>query len=248
MMAPIGGVRPIHPELPWCVLTGRLALGGGGGTATFHWDTFGGMESFDYEEKNVSMSVGQLAIIPEAFFMPTRARHFIISASLPFGGGGGKMGRSRELTNGDFPAQPGGVEIGARVGNRTLSPGDRIFDGEKIGYRFWFLNLGLGYQWFFGAQQRTNLFLMSHFGPGRTQWTIDYHGDTRTSNTLSAWDFDISVGSWHRWSNNFVLGGSLDLWWMGYQGKAGDSDIVDTYMRGGLFTPRLSLIAGYAFK
>ncbi|MCZ7586553.1 MAG: hypothetical protein M5R36_26235 [Deltaproteobacteria bacterium] len=121
--------------LPWFVMTGRLAFGGGSGSATFDWESFNGLAS--HEEENVPVkNLGHGAIYPEAFFMPTKARRFIISASLPMGGGSGTMGQSDKLKSGDDV-------IGARTEQGVLEPGDRIFDGEDVSYNFIFLNLGL---------------------------------------------------------------------------------------------------------
>ncbi|MBZ0270694.1 hypothetical protein K8I61_01555 [bacterium] len=203
-------------KLPWFVMAGRLAFGGGGGSMNVEWEAYDGL--IDYDE-DVDFSAGQAALGAEAFFMPTRGRHFIISGSLLFVGGGGELGE-----------------------------GDRVFDGEAMSYSAWFLNLGLGYQWFFGAEERINLFLMSHLGPGQFQMTVDFPDEERTTEVLPAWDFDISAGTWYRFPSHFVLGGSLDFYSIGFGGDAGSEGAWDATIRdGGMGGARLNLIIGGSF-
>lgn len=175
--------------------------------------------TLNFEEAVEITGVSHTALIPEAFFMPTAGRGFTISASLPFGGGNG------------------------------TATSDNIFRDYDFAYRFVFLNLGLGYQFYFGAEKRANLALMSHLGFGRTQFTVDFPGDTATSKALGGGDFDISVGSWYRFRGGFTLGGSLDYWVITFSGDAGDEGpIATTVSNGGMGGARLNALIGYSFE
>jgi hypothetical protein len=206
------------PGRPWCVLAGRLAFGGGQGSFNGEWDF---MNNTKYYEEDVDMeSVSHSAFIPEVFFMPTQARQFIISASIPMGSGQGKL-------DSDF-----------------------VFQDDDFNYGFTFFNLGLGYQWFFGPLEKTNLMLMTHLGSGRFWMRIeptDDMRDERKTRAMKAWDFDLSIGSFHRFDNRFVFGATLDYWALGFNDQAGSEDYVNTYAKGGLAGMRLNLLAGYAF-
>jgi len=204
--------------VPWCVLAARPVLGGGRGSAEFHWEAFGGLS--DYDEEVDITGMGYLSIIPEAFFMPTSGRRFIISASLPIGGGTGTFEKTDD---------------------------GRVFDEEKFRYRTIFVNLGLGYQWYFGLEQRTNLFLMTHLGYGGYRFSVEYDDEDYTSDWLRSGYFDISVGSSYRFDNNLVLGGSLDLSGFSFTGEAGEEDFIDVDVDGGASFIRLNFLIGYAF-
>lgn len=207
-------------EPPWFVMTLRPAFGSGSGSMNMEWEAYGG--TLNLEDELTLGGVGHAALIPEAFFMPTAKRGFTITASLPFGGGSGKV------------------------------DSDVVFEDNDFAYRFFFLNLGLGYQFYFGPEKRANLALLSHVGGGRTQFQVeDANGETATSKALGAWDFDLSIGSWYRFPSNFVLGGSLDYWVMGFSGEAGESDdgVVDaTVTSGGVGIMRLNGVIGWAFQ
>ncbi len=205
------------PERPWCVLVGRLAFGGGAGSFSGEWDFMN--NTVNYEEDVDMESVSHSAFIPEVFFMPTKARQFIISASIPMGSGNGKL-------DSDF-----------------------VFQDDDFNYGFTFANLGLGYQWFFGQLEKTNLMLMTHFGRGRYWMRIEPNDmrDERKTRAMKAWDFDLSIGSFHRFDNRFVFGATLDYWALGFDDQAGSEDYVNTYAKGGLAGMRLNLLAGYAF-
>ncbi|MCL4233644.1 MAG: hypothetical protein KJ042_03890 [Deltaproteobacteria bacterium] len=175
--------------------------------------------TLNFEEAVEITGVSHTALIPEAFFMPTAGRGFTISASLPFGGGSG------------------------------TATSDNIFRDYDFAYRFVFLNVGLGYQFYFGAEKRANLALMSHLGFGRTQFTVDFPGDTATSKALGGGDFDLSVGSWYRFRGGFTLGGSLDYWVLTFSGDAGDEGpIATTVSNGGMGGVRLNALIGYGFE
>ncbi len=202
---------------PWMVLTGRLAFGGGAGSFEGEWDFMN--STTNYKEDVDMEGVGHSAFIPEVFFMPTKARQFIISASIPMGSGNGTL------------------------------DSDVVFQEDDFSYGFTFVNLGLGYQWFFGELEKTNLMLMTHMGSGRYWMRIepDDFRDERTTRAMKAWDFDLSVGSFHRFNNRVVLGGTLDYWAIGFNDRAGSKDYVDAYANGGLAGMRLNFLAGYAF-
>ncbi|MCB1153198.1 hypothetical protein KDL45_06075 [bacterium] len=206
--------------LPWFVMTGRIALGGGSGTAEYDWDVnfiedlvgdVGGKETVDIED----LSHG--AFIAEAFFMPTKARHFILSAALSLGGGNG-----------------------------TAVSND-VFDDEDYSYVFRTLSVGLGYQWFFGPKKNTNLFAMTHLGWGAYAFTVNFRGAEETSRAMGAFTYDLSVGSWHRFDSGFTLGGSLDYWALSYSGRAGDGGIIDTEVNGSQYAVRLNALAGWSW-
>lgn len=213
------GVAAEQVVLPWFVMTARPVIGGGAGSMEFHWEGFAGL--LDYNEEVNIVGANYASIIPEAFFMPTRGRHFIISASLPLGWGRGAF-------------------------EDTDDP-DKVIDGENFSYFSWFLTLGLGYQWYFGAEQRTNLFLMGHLGGGRFRFATEYAGETYSSDPMRAWYFDASVGSTHRFRNGFVLGGSLDFSTISFDGEAGGDDFFDVEVAGGLGLFRLNALLGYAW-
>jgi len=202
-----------------------VAFGGGSGSMDWHWNALAGL--VDYEE-SVNFAVGGMSIIPEAFFMPTRGRHFLISASLPI-----TMGR------GTFAESDSASIDGEQRGE--------IIDGEKFTYLNYALALGLGYQWYFGAEQRTNLILMSHIGFGRFQFAMEWEGDRYNSDPLNSGMFDVSVGASHRFENNFVLGGTLDFWFQRFSGQAGEEDFLDVDVAGGMGQVRLNALLGYAF-
>jgi hypothetical protein len=204
--------------LPWFVMTGRLAFGAGSGSMNFHWNSFGSF--LDYNE-TAGFSAGGMSIIPEAFFMPTSGRHFIISASLPMTVGSGTFTKYNDPT--------------------------RVIDGQHFTYSNWALAIGLGYQWYFGAEQRTNLILMGHLGGGAYKLTVHWRGDDYTSDSMRSGIFDISVGSTHRFACNFVLGGTLDIWTQQFSGAAGGTNFFDTDIAGGMSQLRLNMIFGYAF-
>ena len=207
-------------QLPWFVMTVRPTLGAGGGAITYSWDTFGGVA--DVEETVQIKSIGYFSVIPEAYFMPTKGRGFIISASLPISTGQGKFGTSDSDNN-------------------------RLEDVELRQFSY-FAVLGLGYQWYFGERKATNLMLLPHLGIGRYSYTVDYQGETYDSDPLGAGTFDITVGSTHRFDSNFVIGGSLDLDYIGFSGDLGGNDLFDAKVNGRNNLMRLSLILGYAFK
>ncbi len=208
-----------NAKLPWFVMTGRVALGGGGGSITYNWDAIDGFVSHK-ETVNIK-SVNYFGVIPEAFFMPTQGRQFLISASLPMGAGNGTYA--------------------------TTDSADKVIDGEKFHYNSVFLTLGLGYQWYFGEMQRTNFILMSHLGVGTYGFSVDYAGKNYASDRLGASYFDISAGMTHRWANNILFGGTLDLSTIRFQGQAGDSDFMDVQVQGAHNMARLNAMIGYAF-
>lgn len=215
--APAGVQKQV--ELPWFIMTAKPIFGGGAGSVKFTWDTLGGVR--DYDETANYRGAGYVGLAPEAFFMPTQGRHFIISASLPLISGSTKFAET------DDP--------------------DKVIDGDKLRFNAVHLLLGLGYQWYFGAEQRTNLMLLSHLGGGTYRFAIEHEGDESVSDPLRSWYFDISIGSTHRFANNFILGGSLDLSNIGFSGQAGNDEFLDVYADGGLASMRLNAILGYAF-
>jgi hypothetical protein len=162
-----------------------------------------------------------VGIIPEAFFMPTHDRNFIISASLPFSWGSGKFAEA------DDPS--------------------KVIDGDKLGINYWSLVLGLGYQWYFGEQKRTNLFLMGHLGGGRLRFAVSHDNDDYVSDSLPMMYFDASIGSSYRFDSNFVLGGSLDFAAIGFNGRGGDGPFMDVDVEGRLGMTRLNVLLGYAW-
>ena len=202
---------------PWFVMAARPVIAGGAGSIQFNWEAFGGLADYDEE---ADFSAGYMTIIPEAFFMPTQARQFIISASLPLAFGSGTFEETDDK---------------------------KVIDGESFRFFSWHIAVGLGYQWFFGTEERTNLFLMSHLGGGRYRISIEYNDEEYTSDPLRSWYVDLSVGSTHRFENNFVLGGSLDLGVTGFSGEAGGDDFMDVDVNGGFNAIRFNLLAGYAF-
>ncbi|NLH47658.1 MAG: hypothetical protein GX444_03535 [Myxococcales bacterium] len=215
--APAGIQKQV--ELPWFIMTVKPIFGGGAGSVDFEWEL--NNRAAEHDETVNFRGVGYLGLSPEAFFMPTKGRHFVISASLPLISGTGKFAE-------------------------TDDPAKRI-DGDKLRFNAIHLALGLGYQWYFGAEQRTNLMLLSHLGGGTFRYAVEHDGEEYVSDPLRSWYFDISIGSTHRFANNFILGGSLDFSNLGFSGQSADDEFLDAYTEGGLGSMRLNAILGYAF-
>lgn len=207
-----------QPTRPWFVMTARPVIAGGAGSMQFNWEAFSGLADYD---EDANFRAGYMTIIPEAFFMPTKARQFIISASLPLAFGSGTFAETDD--------------------------GKKVIDGESFRFFSWHIAVGLGYQWYFGAEERTNLFLMSHLGGGRYRFSVEYDGEDYTSDPLRSYYVDLSIGSTYRFQNNLVLGGSVDLGVMGFDGEAGDDDFLDVEVAGGFNMFRLNFLIGYAF-
>ncbi|MDP8222253.1 MAG: hypothetical protein P9L99_02750 [Candidatus Lernaella stagnicola] len=203
-------------EQPWFVMTFRPEVAAGFGNMTLEWDSFGGL--LDYKEEAAIESVSAWGLTPEAFFMPTSGRHFIISATGMFGGG-----------NGRFEEEAG-----------------EVIDGEDLRFSYWHLAVGLGGQWFLGAAERTNLYLMAHLGGGRMRFSVDYEDEDATSDPLGAGYFDATIGSTYRFASNFVLGGSLALANQRFAGTADSGDFWNVNTSGSLLTTKLSLVLGFA--
>nr|HPM78939.1 hypothetical protein [bacterium] len=83
---PPAGGDAAHANRPWFIMAARPVLAGGAGSIQFNWEAFGGLADYD---EDADFNAGYMTIIPEAFFMPTKARQFIISASLPLAFGNG---------------------------------------------------------------------------------------------------------------------------------------------------------------
>ncbi len=64
---------------------------------------------------------------------------------------------------------------------------------------------------------------------------------------LQAWEFDMSIGGLHRYDNRFILGGSVDMWFMGFSGDVGSQGYLDGSVSGVINGFRLNLMTGYAF-
>ena len=214
--SPAAVVDSGHENRPWFIMAARPVIAGGAGSIQFNWEAFGGLADYDEE---ADFSAGYMTIIPEAFFMPTQARQFIISASLPLAFGSGTFEETDDK---------------------------KVIDGESFRFFSWHIAVGLGYQWFFGTEERTNLFLMSHLGGGRYRISIEYNDEEYTSDPLRSWYVDLSIGSTHRFENNFVLGGSLDLGVTGFAGEAGGDDFMDVDVNGGFNAIRFNPLTGYA--
>jgi len=204
--------------LPWFMITFRPELGGGGGTMDLNWKSTV-LNQVDAEEEARLEGLGYGGLTTEAFFMPTSGRHFIISPLLSFGGGSGQFDEAGGLVT-----------------------------GQDVRYTQWVLALGLGYQWYFGALEKTNLYLMGHLGGGRIVFAVDNDGEWENSDGLGLGYFDVTVGSTHRWDNGFLLGGALVLAGERYQGTTEAGDFWDVETSGSLRFARLGLVIGYAMK
>jgi hypothetical protein len=172
----------------------------------------------DYEEKPAIQGAGWGGLAIEPFFMPTKGRQFIVSPLLSFGRGSGKFSNEGP-----------------------------IVDGQDMTYSQWVLAVGLGYQWYFGATQATNLYLMGHFGGGRITLAVDENG-WESSDPMALWYLDVTIGSMHRWENGFLLGGALILNGESFSGSTGAGDFWDVEATGNIQMWRLGLMLGYAMK
>lgn len=213
------GVAPAQ-EAPWFVMSVRPVFAGGrSGAMTFNWKALGGL--VDIEEDLRVKSTSYFAIQPEAFFMPTAGRGFIISASLPIGFGSGRF------------EETGGTE--------------HIINEDEFNFLMWHLTVGLGYQWYFGMEKRTTLLLMSHLGLGGFRIgvkTIDEDGSTDMLGSLQS---DISIGSTYRFISTFTLGGTLDFSYVGFSGETEGDEYWEVETAGNLGFLRLNALLGWAF-
>jgi hypothetical protein len=102
----------------------------------------------------------------------------------------------------------------------------------------WAVAIGLGYQWYFGAAQATNVYLMAHVGGGQIT--------RREFPTMPFGYGDVTLGSLHRWKNGFVFGGALIA--DGLVGRTTRSDKIfgGPAWPGYLEMWRLGLVFGYA--
>lgn len=223
-------------ELPWMILTGKLAFGAAPVNAmNLYWETETGRR-VDVESMN---NVFQTGFIPEAFFMPTKGRHFLLSASLPIGVGMGAMNPSGKLTEESRPVSGKGAKLDA---------GEEIFKGgERVFYNFMLINGGIGYQFPLGRRDATAIFLMSHFGGGPAWLKVECLGTTIKTGPMTAIDADASLGVHHRLKNKVVLGASLDGWIFFFRGDFDSHGPIDFPVDELMLGASLNLFAGYAF-
>jgi hypothetical protein len=205
-------------DLPWFMVQVRPEIGGGSGGVTLTWDTIGSLA--DHEEEAEIQGASYFGLSPEVIFMPTAGRQFMLSASSHFGAGSAKF----EEKAGD------------------------IVDGQDLTYTFWSLAMGVGYQWYFGALQKTNLYLLPHIGFARTRLTVDYLDEERQSDPLGGVYFDFTIGSTYRFDSGFLLGGQLALAHHRFNGTTEAGDFWDVETNGGMNMARLGLVLGFALK
>jgi hypothetical protein len=114
--------------------------------------------------------------------------------------------------------------------------------GTLSSYNFsqYAIAVGLGYQWYFGAEKATSLYLMAHFGGGQI---------TRQKYLSGGFGYaDATIGSLHRWKNGFLLGGALIA--DGLFGRHTQSSEIfgGSNAVGDLEMWRLGAVLGYAIK
>jgi len=219
LLLPCAGAA-LAQEAPWFVMSVRPVLAGSrSGSMTFNWQALGGL--VDIEEDVDVASAGYFAIQPEALFMPTAGRGFIISAALPLAGGGGRF------------AETGGA--------------GRVINEDVFNFVMWHLMLGLGYQWYFGMDRRTTLMLMSHAGVGTFKIGVKTVDEDGATDPLASMQADISVGSTYRFACNFTIGGSLDISYVGFSGETEGEEYWEVETAGGMTFLRLNALLGWSF-
>jgi hypothetical protein len=219
-------VLTIRRDVPWFEITVRPEIGTGGGGLSQRWDAPASSNMYYNEESASLYNVGVVGLTTEAFFMPDFWRRFIISPMLTFNGGSGTFGRSFGM----------------------FGPNSTGANPQSVRFGDWIMALGLGSQWYFGAQQRTNLYLMAHLGGGFTTLSTAQGGSQHVSAPLSTGYVDVTIGSMHRFNNGFLLGGSLVFSDQQFGGPAGNNGYWGNNSNGEISLLRLGLMLGYAVK